>query len=108
MLGWGGAVTDAQTTLSPVLRSLDKATGQGSYNYGRYSNPKLDALIDAAAVEMNADKRRDTIRQALLEHNAQAHHVPLHRQMIPWAMRQNVTAVHRADNVLVFEVVKID
>jgi peptide/nickel transport system substrate-binding protein len=108
MLGWGGAVTDAQTTLSPVLRSLDKATGQGSYNYGRYSNPKLDALIDSAAVEMNADKRRDTIRQALLEHNAQAHHVPLHRQMIPWAMRQNVTAVHRADNVLVFEVVKID
>jgi peptide/nickel transport system substrate-binding protein len=108
MLGWGGAVTDAQTTLSPVLRSLDKSTGQGSYNYGRYSNPKLDALIDAAAVEMNADKRRETIRQALLEHNAQVHHVPLHRQMIPWAMRQNVTAAHRADNVLVFEYVKID
>ncbi len=108
MLGWGGAVTDAQTTLSPVLRSLDKATGQGSFNYGRYSNPKLDALIDAAATEMNVDKRRETIRQALLEHNGQVHHVPLHRQMIPWAMRQNVGVTHRADNVLVFELVKID
>ncbi len=108
MLGWGGAVTDAQTTLGPVLRSLDKASGQGSFNYGRYSNAKLDALIDAAATEMNPDKRRDTIRQALLEHNGQVHHVPLHRQMIPWAMRQNVTAVHRPDNVLVFEAVKID
>jgi peptide/nickel transport system substrate-binding protein len=108
MLGWGGAVTDAQTTLSPVLRSLDKATGQGGFNYGRYSNPKLDALIDAAATEMNVDKRRETIRQALLEHNGQVHHVPLHRQMIPWAMRQNVSVAHRADNVLVFELVKID
>ncbi len=108
MLGWGGAVTDAQTTLSPVLRSFDKATGQGGFNYGRYINPKLDALIDAAAIEMNADRRRDIIRQALLEHNTQVHHVPLHRQMIPWAMRQNVTAVHRADNVLVFEAVKVD
>jgi peptide/nickel transport system substrate-binding protein len=108
MLGWGGAVTDAQTTLSPVLRSLDKATGQGGFNYGRYSNPKLDALIDAAATEMNVDKRRETIRQALLEHNGQVHHVPLHRQMIPWAMRQNVSVAHRADNVLVFEVVKVD
>jgi peptide/nickel transport system substrate-binding protein len=108
MLGWGGAVTDAQTTLSPVLRSFDKATGQGGFNYGRYSNPKLDALIDAAAIEMNPDKRRETIRQALIEHNGQVHHVPLHRQMIPWAMRQNVTAVHRADNVLVFEHVTID
>jgi peptide/nickel transport system substrate-binding protein len=108
MLGWGGAVTDAQTTLSPVLRSLDKATGQGGFNYGRYSNPKLDALIDAAATEMNPEKRRETIRQALLEHNGQVHHVPLHRQMIPWAMRQNVNVVHRADNVLIFEYVKID
>jgi hypothetical protein len=24
----------------------------------------------------------------------------LHRQMIPWAMRSNVTIVHRPDNVL--------
>jgi peptide/nickel transport system substrate-binding protein len=108
MLGWGGAVTDAQTTLSPVLRSEDKATGQGSFNYGRYTNPKLDALIDAAAVEMNVDRRRDLIRQALLEHNAEVHHVPLHRQMIPWAMRSNVTVVHRADNWLMGEWVRID
>jgi peptide/nickel transport system substrate-binding protein len=28
----------------------------------------------------------------------QIHHVPLHRQVIPWAMRQNVEVVHRADN----------
>jgi len=108
MLGWGGAITDAQTTLSPVLRSFDRASGQGSFNYGRYSNPKLDALIDAAAVETGTERRRDIIRQALIEHNAQVHHVPLHRQMIPWAMRENVTAVHRADNVLIFEHVRID
>ena len=107
MLGWGGAVTDAQTTLSPVLRSLDKATGQGGFNYGRYSNPKLDALIDAAATEMTVDKRKELIRQALAEHNANVHHVPLHRQMIPWAMRANVNVVHRADNWLMGEWVQI-
>ncbi len=72
MLGWGGGITDAQSVLSPVLRSLDKATGQGGFNYGRYSNPKLDALIDAAASEMNVDKRKELIRQALAEHNANA------------------------------------
>jgi peptide/nickel transport system substrate-binding protein len=108
MLGWGGAITDAQTTLSPVLRSFDEKTGNGSYNYGRYVNPTLDALIDAAAVEMNAGRRRQIILDALQEHNAQVHHVPLHRQMIPWAMRSQVTAVHRADNVLSMESVRID
>jgi len=108
MLGWGGAVTDAQTTLSPVLRSFDEKTGNGSFNYGRYVNPRLDALIDAAAVEMNPEKRRQLVWDALKEHNAQFHHVPLHRQMIPWAMRSGVTVVHRADNVLNMESVRVD
>ena len=108
MLGWGGAITDAQTTLSPVLRSPDEKTGNGGFNYGRYLNPRLDALIDAAAVEMNPDKRRQVVWDALKEHNAQVHHVPLHRQMIPWAMRSNVTVVHRADNAPNMESVRID
>ncbi len=108
MLGWGGAITDAQTTLSPVLRSADEKTGNGSFNYGRYVNPRLDALIDAAAVEMNVDRRRQIVWDALKEHNAQVHHVPLHRQMIPWAMRSHVTAVHRADNMLSMESVRVD
>ncbi len=107
MLGWGGAITDAQTMLSPVLRSKDDKSGNGSFNYGRYVNPKLDALIDSAAVEPNPEKRRDMIRQAIAEHNAQVHHVPLHRQMIPWAMRSNVTVVHRPDNALNMESVTI-
>jgi peptide/nickel transport system substrate-binding protein len=108
MLGWGGAITDAQTMLSPVLHSPDPKTGNGSFNYGRYVNPKLDALIDAAAVETNIEKRRDIIRQAIAEHNAQVHHVPLHRQMIPWAMRSNVTVVHRADNAPSLEWITLD
>ncbi|MGH6608730.1 MAG: ABC transporter substrate-binding protein, partial [Burkholderiaceae bacterium] len=107
MLGWGGAITDAQTMLSPVLRSRDEKTGNGFFNYGRYVNPKLDAFIDSASVESNADKRKEMIRQAIAEHNAQVHHVPLHRQMIPWAMRSNINAVHRADNWLNMETVSI-
>ena len=27
-----------------------------------------------------------------------ANHIPLHRQVIPWPTRDNVTAVHRGDN----------
>jgi peptide/nickel transport system substrate-binding protein len=98
MLGWGGAITDAQTMLTPVLHSDDKKSGAGFFNYGRYVNPKLDALIDAAGSEPDPEKRQVLIRQALAEHNAQVHHVPLHRQVIPWAMRSNVTVIHRPDN----------
>jgi peptide/nickel transport system substrate-binding protein len=107
MLGWGGAITDAQTTLTPVLHSPD-GKGAGDFNWGGYANPKLDALIDAARIEPDPAKRRRLIADALAEHNAQIHHVPLHRQVIPWAMRANVRAVHRADNWVETQWVQID
>jgi peptide/nickel transport system substrate-binding protein len=107
MLGWGGAITDAQTTLVPVLHSPN-AKGDGDFNWGGYVNKKLDQLIDAARVENDAGKRKKLVADALAEHNAQIHHVPLHRQVIPWAMRQNVRAVHRADNWVETNWVQID
>ena len=97
MLGWGGAVVDAQVIFTPVLHSND-GKGAGDFNYGNYVNKKLDALIDAARVENDPAKRKQLIADAIAEHNAQIHHVPLHRQVIPWAMRDNIRAVHRADN----------
>ena len=97
MLGWGGAITDAQTTLDPVLHSKD-GKGKGEYNYGRFANAKLDELADLAAVETNPEKRKAIVTEALLAHKNEFNNLPLHRQIIPWAARSNVKVVHRADN----------
>ncbi|MFM8768450.1 MAG: ABC transporter substrate-binding protein, partial [Rubrivivax sp.] len=99
MLGWGGAVTDAETTLTPVMRNLgDK--GVGLYNYGRSRNDRFDALAAQSSVEADPKKREELIKGALKEWKEQVHTIPLHRQVIPWAARSNVTVVHRADNWL--------
>ncbi len=97
MLGWGGASTDAIFTLQPVLSSYS-GKGDGDYNYGRYKNPKIDELTAKIKVDMNPEARLKLIHEALLSHNAESNHIPLHRQVIPWASRANVTVVHRADN----------
>ena len=97
MLGWGGPTTDAIFILQPVL-STHNGKGDGDYNYGRYSNAKLDALTTKIKTNPNATERLNEIHEALLAHNAEVNHLPLHRQVIPWATRSNVTAVHRADN----------
>ena len=102
MLGWGGAVTDAETTLTPVMRSRgDK--GVGLYNYGNSRNDKFDALAAQSSSEADPRKREQLIRAALTEWKDQVHTLPLHRQMIPWAMRSNVALAHRADNYLVIQ-----
>jgi peptide/nickel transport system substrate-binding protein len=99
MLGWGGAVTDAETTLTPVLRNrADK--GVGFYNYGSSKNDKFDAMAAATSTEADPKKREGLVKAALMEFKEQVHTLPLHRQVIPWAARQNVNVVHRADNWL--------
>jgi peptide/nickel transport system substrate-binding protein len=107
MLGWGGGATDAIFILQPVL-STKNDKGDGDYNYGRYSNPKLDELVAKVKVDMVPEQRLKEIRDALLAHNAEINHIPLHRQVIPWATRSNVTAVHRADNQVIPYWVKIE
>jgi peptide/nickel transport system substrate-binding protein len=97
MLGWGGGNTDAIFTLQPVL-STHSGKGDGDYNYGRYTNPTLDELTAKIKVEMNSELRLKMIRDALAVQKAAFNHLPLHRQVIPWASRANVSVVHRADN----------
>jgi peptide/nickel transport system substrate-binding protein len=106
MLGWGGATTDAIFTLQPVLSTWN-GKGDGDYNYGRYSNAKLDALTARIKTDMNFEERLDLIHDALAAHNAEVNHIPLHRQVIPWASRANVTVVHRADNYVIPQWVKV-
>lgn len=106
LLGWGGSITDAETTLTPVLRSRG-ADGIGTWNFGGVANPKLDELAAASSREPDATKREALVKAALAEHHAQIHHLPLHRQIIPWAARANVELVHRADNWLEWQWVTV-
>jgi peptide/nickel transport system substrate-binding protein len=97
MLGWGGASTDGVFTLQPVLSTWN-GKGDGDFNYGRYSNARIDELTAKVKVNMNEKERLGQIHEALLAQNAQVNLIPLHRQVIPWASRSNVSVVHRADN----------
>ncbi|NUZ05926.1 ABC transporter substrate-binding protein [Piscinibacter koreensis] len=99
MLGWGGDVTDAETTLTPVMRNPGE-NGIGSWNWGRSRNDKFDALAAQSSVEADPKKRELLVKSALREWKEQVHTIPLHRQVIPWAARSNVNVVHRADNWL--------
>jgi peptide/nickel transport system substrate-binding protein len=99
MLGWGGAITDAETVMTPVLRARGDA-GVGSWNFGGANDAKFEELAIASSKEADPKKREQLIKQALRRHNELVLNIPLHRQVIPWAGRANVEAVHRPDNWL--------
>ncbi|MCZ8234877.1 MAG: ABC transporter substrate-binding protein [Inhella sp.] len=100
LYGWGGAITDAETILTPVYRKMNPSDGTGSNNFGLVVNDKFEALAAQSSVEPDATKREALVKAALAEYRQQVHTLPLHRQVIPWAARAGLQAVHRPDNWL--------
>jgi peptide/nickel transport system substrate-binding protein len=97
MLGWGVATFDALYMLQALART--RTTGaDGSFNFSRISDTKLDQLIDTMKTEMDQKKRDALIREALVMVRDQHYFVPLHYQLRPWAMKKNVSTEYRAND----------
>ncbi|HEY4998427.1 MAG TPA: ABC transporter substrate-binding protein, partial [Usitatibacter sp.] len=107
MLGWGVPTFDSLYALQSLVHTQVPKTADGDYNEGRYSNPKVDRLIDQLKTELDPAKRAALAHEASRLHMEDVGHIPLHFQMIPWAMRSNVNVVHRADNRLTVKWVTI-
>ena len=56
-MGWGGSLLD------PITK-LDLYAGDGPNNYAKWHNKEFDALVKAAEVEQNEDKRFDLLHKA--------------------------------------------
>jgi peptide/nickel transport system substrate-binding protein len=107
MLGWGVPTFDALYSLQSLVRTVGQG-GDGNYNVGRYSNPKMDQIIDRAKTETDTLIRNRLLTEALELSNTDVSHIPLHNQVIPWAMKKNIDVVHRADNRLDWRLIKVN
>jgi peptide/nickel transport system substrate-binding protein len=97
LLGWGVPTLDALYSFQSLLATRNGAQGDGIWNYGRYSNPRMDALVERMKTQ-SGEARMEAIREALRIYREDVPHIPLHHQMIPWAMRSNVNIPHAANN----------
>ena len=107
LLGWGVPTFDALYSIQSLIRTVGQG-GDGNFNLGRYSNAKIDALVDVIKVETDEKKRDAAITEVLKLHAADVGHIPLHNQVIPWAMRKNISVNHRADNRLDMRNVRVE
>ena len=104
--GWS-PTTDAWSMLNSTVRSYDGA-GAGQFNGGRYSNPKLDALIDAIRVEPDPARRRQLVGDALRLMADDLPLLPLYRRKLNWVMRPNIDAAPWPNDILELRFVRVD
>ena len=107
MLGWGVPTFDALYSLQSLTRSVGTG-GDGNYNLGRYKNERMDYLVDRIKVETDLPVRNRLLTEGLQLQNDTVAHIPLHNQIIPWAMKKNIDLVHRADNRIDWRLVKVN
>ncbi|MDO5623942.1 MAG: ABC transporter substrate-binding protein [Pseudomonadota bacterium] len=106
MAGWSPAGYDAHNAIFSLLATPNDK-GQGQWNLGAYSNPRIDELTTAIQSEMNEPKRTAMMQEALQLHQADVGHIPLFQPNLVWGVRANVSLHQRADNFMFFKWVTV-
>jgi peptide/nickel transport system substrate-binding protein len=89
--GWSPTL-DPWASLNALFHTWDRS-GQGTFNAGRYSNPKVDALIDGIRVEPDLARRRVMVGTVLRLIGDELPSMPLYRRTLNWAMTKKLQAV---------------
>jgi peptide/nickel transport system substrate-binding protein len=97
LLGWTPGSYDSHNAIFALMMSPGP-TGQGQFNLGSYSNPKVDELGNKIASEVDTKKRDSMIAELFKIHEDDIGHIPLHQQALAWGMKKNLDLVQLADN----------
>lgn len=95
LLGWGSRAADLALRSLVATAAPDK--GYGAWNWGGYSNPRLDQLIARSLGTVDATKREALAREAAALAAAEVAFIPLHYQVVTWAMKRSLSYVARTD-----------
>lgn len=95
LLGWGSFAADL--ALRSLVATPNSEKGYGAWNWGRYTNPKVDALMEQALGSIDRDKRETLAREANTLAMNDLALIPLHHQVVSWAMRAGLNYTPRTD-----------
>jgi len=95
--GWWADTGEASNSLRALVATVNPATGWGHANRGRYSNPRLDALLERALATIDDEARDRLLQQASEIAIADVGVVPLYFEIAVWAFRKDLAYSARAD-----------
>lgn len=94
MLGWGVPTLDSHYVFSYLLEK------DGSWNATGYDNPRVNEITQLITTETDLDKRTALIDEAWKLIKADMPYLPLHHQVIAWAMADGFEIPIAADDGL--------
>jgi peptide/nickel transport system substrate-binding protein len=97
MVGWGASTGEASSPLRSLLATFNRDKGLGAVNWGRYSNVKVDYLIEQALQQVNDENRSIMLQNATKLAMEDLGLMPIHFQFTIWATKKSVAYTPRTD-----------
>jgi len=95
--GWAPAAAETLEFFRTWLVTTDTQAGQGTSNYGGWSDAQFDAAVKAAAGEMDETKRAALLQQAGRRALEEMPVIPIHFESAAWGSKAGITYAGRVD-----------
>ncbi|MBM7068162.1 ABC transporter substrate-binding protein [Actibacterium sp. 188UL27-1] len=108
LLGWSPGTFDAEHPIRFLAATPNEAKKLGSWNFGGYSNARVDELLPQIQSEIDEASRQgmiDEVTQILAEERA---YVPLYIQPLVWGTQANIEVTQRPDNFFILRWVTVN
>ena len=108
LLGWSPGTFDAEHPIRFLAATPNEEKRLGSWNFGGYSNARVDELLPMIQSEIDDIKRQamlDEVAQTMQDETA---YVPLYVQPLVWGARANIDLVQRPDNFFILRLVTVN
>lgn len=108
LLGWSPGTFDAEHPIRFLLHSQDDERKLGSWNFGNYSNARVDELLPLIQQEIDPAARQALVDELVAITQDEVAYIPLYTQPLIWAAKDNIDLTQRADNFFMLRWVTIN
>ena len=108
LLGWSPGTFDAEHPVRFLVATPNEEKKLGSWNFGGFSNERIDEVLPLIQSELDAEKRQamlDEVAQIIQDEQV---YVPLYVQPLLWGTRSNVDLTQRPDDFFLLRWVTVN
>ncbi|MEP2640677.1 ABC transporter substrate-binding protein [Roseobacter sp.] len=108
LLGWSPGTFDAEHPVRFLASTPNEEKKLGSWNFGGFSNARVDALLPMIQSEIDDTKRQAMLDEATQILQDEVAYVPLYVQPLVWGAQANITMTQRPDNFFILRWVTVN
>jgi peptide/nickel transport system substrate-binding protein len=108
LLGWSPGTFDAEHPIRFLASTPNAEKKLGSWNFGGYSNARVDEVLPLIQSEIDETKRQALLDEVAGILQAETAYVPLYVQPLVWGAKSNISLTQRPDNFFILRWVTIN